>query len=108
MIGNGRNRYQMVGVEDCARAALLAVDAGFPPGPFNLGSRNPPSTRELLRALIKHAGSRSVLLPVPASLLKPVLSGFDAIGLPLLYPEQFEIANIDILGRSDGAGHTER
>lgn len=97
MIGSGNNRYQMVGVEDCARAALLAVAADCPPGPFNLGSRSPPRTRELLHNIIQHAGSRSVLLPVPAALLKPILSGFDALGLPILYPEQFGIADIDIL-----------
>lgn len=97
MIGSGTNRYQMVGVEDCARAALLAVDAGCPAGPFNLGSQSPPTTRALLEAVIRHAGSRSVLVPVPTRLLKPVLGGLDRFGLTLLYPEQFSIADKDVL-----------
>jgi nucleoside-diphosphate-sugar epimerase len=97
MIGSGANRYQMVGVDDCARAAILAADAGCPSGPFNLGSAEPPTTRELLQAIIHHARSRSILVPVPAAVLKPVLAALDSIGATLLYPEQFGIADIDIL-----------
>ncbi len=73
MIGSGTNRYQMVGVGDCARAAILAVAAGCPSGPFNLGSAEPPTTRELLQKIIEHAKSHSRLIPLPAGLLKPVL-----------------------------------
>jgi nucleoside-diphosphate-sugar epimerase len=97
MIGAGKNRYQMVGVDDCARAAILAVEKGCPPGPFNLGSSTPPTTRQLLQCIISHSGSRSILIPMPAPLLKPILGALDRIGLTLLYPEQFGIADIDIL-----------
>jgi dTDP-glucose 4,6-dehydratase len=97
MIGAGTNRYQMVGVEDCVRAAILATEAGCPPGPFNLGSETPPTTRELLQAIIAHARSRSILLPLPAWPLKKVLAALDLAGLTLLYPEQFSIADHDIL-----------
>ncbi len=97
MIGSGNNRYQMVGVEDCARAAILAVEKNCPPGPFNLGSKSPPTTRNLLREVILHAGTRSFLVPMPATLLKSVLSLLDRSGFTLLYPEQFRIANLDIL-----------
>ncbi|NHO43237.1 NAD-dependent epimerase/dehydratase family protein [Acetobacter fabarum] len=97
MIGDGKNRYQMVGVEDCARAAILAVTKGCPSGPFNLGSEHPPTTRELLDGIIRHAHSRSKLLAVPAAPLKVLLAILDKLGLTLLYPEQFEIADADIL-----------
>ncbi len=97
MIGFGRNRYQMVSVEDCANAAVLAVKAGCPAGPFNLGSATPPTTRELLQAIIGHAKSRSFLIAIPSCLLKPVLTALDSTGLTLLYPEQFQIADLDIL-----------
>jgi dTDP-glucose 4,6-dehydratase len=55
MIGSGRNRYQMIAVDDCAAAALRAADLGCPTGPFNLGSDNPPTVRELLTELIRRA-----------------------------------------------------
>lgn len=95
MIGSGRNRYQMVAVEDCVTAALAAVNLDCPPGPFNLGSENPPTVRELLEAVIARVGSRSVVVPTPASIMQPLLSFLDHLGITLLYPEQFAIANLD-------------
>jgi nucleoside-diphosphate-sugar epimerase len=97
MIGSGRNRYQMVGVTDCARAALIAAEAGCPAGPFNLGSAEPPTTRDLLLAIIRHADSHSLLLRTPASAVKAMLAMLDRVGLTLLYPEQFRIADADIV-----------
>jgi hypothetical protein len=43
LIGDGRNRYQMVSVGDCVAAALLAVERGLPAGPFHLRSDDPPT-----------------------------------------------------------------
>jgi len=97
LVGNGANRYQMISVDDCARAAVRTVELGCPAGPFNLGSANPPTARELLRSIIRYANSRSVLMPTPAPLVKAALSTLDALGLPLMYPEQFRIADADIL-----------
>ncbi len=95
LIGSGNNRYQMIGVEDCVTAALAAVDKDFPAGPFNLGSDNPPTIKELLTDLIARAGTRSIVLPTPAKPLQMTLSLLDKAGLTLLYPEQFAIAHID-------------
>jgi len=97
LIGRGANRYQMVSVEDCVTAAARAVDRECPPGPFNLGSASPPTTRFLLEAVIKHANSRSVLIPISAAPLKAILAVLDFAGLTLMYPEQFGIADLDIL-----------
>jgi nucleoside-diphosphate-sugar epimerase len=102
MIGSGTNRYQIVGVEDCARAALLGVKAGCPPGPLNLGSATPPTTRQFLLEIIRHASSRSVLLPYSHSLLRPLASALDAVGVSLLYPEQFQL---DTLFDTSKANH---
>jgi nucleoside-diphosphate-sugar epimerase len=97
LIGGGNNRYQMVSVQDCVTAAVRAVDRGCPSGPFNLGSASPPTTRMLLEAVIRHASSRSVLIPVAAAPLKATLAALDFAGLTVLYPEQFGIADLDIL-----------
>src|SRR6202042_3571837 len=89
MIGSGRNRYQMIAVEDCVQAALNAVERGCPSGPYNLGSDDPPPVRELLQELIRRAGSHSRVVPTPARAVQAVLKTLDAIGATLLYPEQF-------------------
>ncbi|MFB9261665.1 NAD-dependent epimerase/dehydratase family protein [Bradyrhizobium erythrophlei] len=102
LIGAGKNRYQMIAVEDCVAAALAAVERNCPLGPFHLGSHEPPTVRELLRELIRRAGSRSILLPIPAVMLQPTLSLLDRAALTLLYPEQFAIANIDYVLDTEG------
>jgi len=97
MIGNGRNCYQMVAVEDCVAAALAAVDRDCPTGPFHLGSREPPTVRTLLSDLIRQVGSKSLVIPTPAALVQGSLSILDNVGVTLLHPEQFRIANIDYI-----------
>jgi dTDP-glucose 4,6-dehydratase len=106
MIGSGNNRYQMVSVEDCVTAALKAVNLDCPPGPFNLGSANPPTVRELLEGVIVRVGSRSAVVPTPASLIQPVLSALDRLAISLLYPEQFAIANLDYVLDTTTASRT--
>jgi len=93
MIGRGHTPYQFISVFDCAEAALAAADRGCPNRVYNLGSLNPPSVRELLGRLVRVAGSRSVLMPTPAPLVKAALGTFDLLNLPLMDPEQYMIAD---------------
>jgi dTDP-glucose 4,6-dehydratase len=95
VIGNGRSHYQFISVFDCASAALAAADRGVPNGEYNLGSLNPPTVDELLSKLIAAAGSRSKLIHCPGALVKPALAAFDLLGLPLMDPEQYLIADED-------------
>ena len=92
-IGNGRNYYQFISVSDCANACLAAVRKGFPNANYNLGSANPPTVRELLRSLIREAGSRSPIVPTPAFAVKATLAALDRAGRPLMDPEQYLIAD---------------
>jgi dTDP-glucose 4,6-dehydratase len=93
MIGSGRNPYQFISVFDCASACAAAWRAGFPNAVYNLGSSEPPAVRKLLRDLIDAAGSKSILLPTPAPLVKMTLNALDYINLPLMDPEQYLIAD---------------
>jgi dTDP-glucose 4,6-dehydratase len=95
LIGNGANRYQMVSVFDCASAAVCSARKGVVDGEFNLGSPDPPTVRALLTGLIRHANSKSILVPTPAAPLKFALRTLDRLNLPLLVPEQFEVADKD-------------
>jgi dTDP-glucose 4,6-dehydratase len=93
MIGSGANPYQFISVYDCASAAVAAWKAGFPNRSYNLGSDDPPPVKELLGELIRHAGSKSLLLPTPAWAVKRTLALFDALNLPIMDPEQYLIAD---------------
>lgn len=93
MIGNGKNHYQMISVFDCVSAILCAIDKGLPNKEYNLGSKNSPDIRTLLKGVIESAHSRSILLPTPGKLVKWILNFFDIIGLTIMYKEQFMIAD---------------
>jgi len=93
MIGSGKNPYQFISVFDCAEAARLAWKAGVPNQAYNLGSLNPPPVRKLLGDLIRHAGSRSVLLPTPGWAVKRTLDLLDLMNMPIMDPEQYLIAD---------------
>ena len=93
MIGSGKNPYQFVSVFDCAEAAYLAYKAGVPNEAYNLGSLNPPPVRKLLGDLVRHAGSKSILVPTWGFAVKRTLDLLDAVNLPLMDPEQYLIAD---------------
>ncbi|MEX6506851.1 NAD-dependent epimerase/dehydratase family protein [Jiella sp. M17.18] len=93
MIGSGKNPYQFISVFDCAEAARLAWKAGVPNEAYNLGSLNPPPVRKLLGDLIRHAGSKSFLVPTPAWAVKRTLDFLDLLNKPLMDPEQYLIAD---------------
>ena len=93
MIGSGKNPYQFISVFDCAEAARLAWKAGVPNEAYNLGSLNPPPVKKLLGDLIKHAGSKSILIPTPGWAVKRTLDLLDALNMPLMDPEQYLIAD---------------
>lgn len=93
MIGSGRNPYQFISVFDCAEAARLAFKAGVPNEAYNLGSLNPPPVRKLLGDLIRHAGSKSMLVPTPGWAVKRTLDLLDFLNMPIMDPEQYLIAD---------------
>lgn len=97
MIGPGRNPYQFISVFDCAEAARLAWKAGVPNEAYNLGSLNPPPVRKLLGDLVKHAGSKSTLIPTPGWAVKRTLDLLDWMNMPIMDPEQYLIADEDCL-----------
>ncbi len=97
MIGNGKNCYQMVSVNDCASAIIKAVSHGVPNREYNLGSNNPPQVRELLRDVIHKNKSHSVLIPTWGRLVKFTLACLGKIGLEIMYKEQYMIADENYL-----------
>jgi dTDP-glucose 4,6-dehydratase len=94
MFGDGRNRHHMIAVDDLARACLLALDRPVN-GAFNIASQDPPTTREMLAELVRRAGSRSRLAPMPTRLTQLALSLLWSVRLSPMNPEQFLIAPVE-------------
>lgn len=92
-IGNGKNHYQMISVFDCVDAILCAVEKGIPNKEYNLGSKESPDITTLLKGVVKSAGSRSLVIHTPGKFVKFALNVMDKIGLTIMYPEQFMIAD---------------
>lgn len=92
-IGNGKNHYQMISVFDCVSAIECALAKGIPNKEYNLGSKGSPDITSLLKGVIKEAGSRSFVIHTPGKLIKLILGMFDAVGLTIMYKEQYMIAD---------------
>src|SRR5919109_776733 len=56
ILGDGTNRYQLLGVEDLAEATLSAADGDVAGETFNVGATVFGTVRSDLEALIRHAG----------------------------------------------------
>jgi dTDP-glucose 4,6-dehydratase len=96
-IGNGTNHYQMISVFDCVSAIICAINCGLPNKEYNLGSKNPPNIKDLLYSVIKAANSKSKIVSTPSKFVKCILNMFDLIGIPVMYKEQFMIADEEYL-----------
>jgi dTDP-glucose 4,6-dehydratase len=96
LIGNGLNCYQMVSVDDCVSAILLSLEKNICDDTFNLASNKKIMVVDLIKNLIIFSKSNSKVLPINSLLVKAGLYLTDLIGLPLLYKEQYSIADKDI------------
>ena len=93
LIGNGKNLFQLVSVNDCADASLLATLKNCPSEIYNLGSINPLETLVLLKKFLKEINSKSMLVPIPSLLIQTILSALNFIKICPMDIEQFKIAD---------------
>ncbi|HEY8515238.1 MAG TPA: NAD-dependent epimerase/dehydratase family protein [Candidatus Binatia bacterium] len=96
LLGNGKNRVQMVSADDVARAAILAAEAKDAAGLIvNIGSdpATVPTVREQVEALIRYAGSPSQVTPIPAALLRNAARVLNVFGLSPIVPEHYLLAD---------------
>jgi nucleoside-diphosphate-sugar epimerase len=87
IIGNGTNRYQLLGVEDLVDAIFLlsAAPEEKVNDTFNVGGDRFNTVREDLEALCEFAETGARVMATPAWLVKPALQLFEMLGLSPLY-----------------------
>ena len=92
IIGSGGNLFQFVSARDVIEASLLAAEAESN-DEFNIGAEEYSTVRADLEALVKHAGSRSRVISIPAPLVKASLQVLDAMRLSPLMDWQYKVAD---------------
>jgi nucleoside-diphosphate-sugar epimerase len=96
VLGSGRNRYQLLAVEDLVDAIVLAARApGLAGEALNVGAQEFGTVREDLQALIDHAGSSSRLASVPAGPGEVVLRALELARLSPLAEWHYRTAHRD-------------
>ena len=97
MIGNGKNRYQLLEVDDLCDAVYLAYTSQneLANGVFNIGAVSNLSANDYLGALCEYAGSGSTILHTPVSLVIPALMLFEWLHISPLYKWVYGTAHKD-------------
>ncbi len=94
MIGSGKNRYQLLDVEDLCDAIWLTLtaDAAKVNDTFNIGAKEFTTMREDYQAVLDRAGHGKKIRPFPAKLAIFGLRVLEKLGLSPLYMWVYETA----------------
>ncbi|GIW63558.1 MAG: epimerase [Patescibacteria group bacterium] len=98
MIGNGKNKYQLLDVADLVEAVYLFLKDWQKKDyndVFNIGAKKFSTVADDLNALFEFAGTGSRLLPFPAGFVKFFLAFFYNLKLSPLYPWVYATADKD-------------
>jgi len=95
--GNGRNRYQLLDVEDLCEATYLAATLPIDRAndTFNIGASQFTTMREDFAAVLDEAGYGKKLVPLPAAPAIALLRLLERLGLSPLYKWVYETAAKD-------------
>ncbi len=97
LIGNGRNHYQLLEVEDLCDAIWLAATAPDDQvnDTFNVGAEKYGTVAEDVGALCEYAASGARVMTTPAGVVKPALALLEALHLSPLYKWVYGTADTD-------------
>ncbi len=97
MIGSGKNRYQLMDVEDLCQCILscITLDKNKVNDTFNIGAEKYTTMKADYQAVLDRAGFGKKIVTFPAGLVIPVLKILEALKLSPLYPWIYETASKD-------------
>jgi nucleoside-diphosphate-sugar epimerase len=97
MIGSGKNRYQLLDVEDLCRAihACITLPKAQVNDNFNIGAGEYTTMRQDYQAILDEAGFGKRIVPFPAGPVIFALKILEALKLSPLYPWIYETASKD-------------
>lgn len=88
LVGGGARPWQVVDVRDVSALTAHVIEKRIT-GVYNVATAEPPSVQEAYSRLLSHAGSRSRLVPVPASLFRNGCRALELVGLAPLAADQY-------------------
>ncbi|RMF06234.1 NAD(P)-dependent oxidoreductase [Candidatus Woesearchaeota archaeon] len=97
IIGNGKNRYQLLDVEDLCEAIRLCLvrPKSKVNDVFNIGAKEFTTMKEDFGAVLEYRGSGKRVIPIPAKPLILLLRVLEALRLSPLYKWVYETAPHD-------------
>ncbi len=97
MIGNGKNRYQLLDVEDLCSAIYLCMtlEKERVNTTFNIGAKEFKTMKEDYQAVLSAAGYGKKIVPFPAAPLILALRSLEVLKLSPLYKWVYETASKD-------------
>ena len=95
VLGEGRNRYQLLAVADLVEAVIRCAEADVAGATLNIGAGEFGTVREDIEALIGHAGSSSRVTPVPARPAELILRALELARLSPLAEWHYRTAHRD-------------
>jgi nucleoside-diphosphate-sugar epimerase len=97
LLGDGRNRYQLLDVEDLCEAILLCAtgDEAAVSDTFNIGAREYTTMREDFQAVLDAAGHGKKIYCFPEGPMIWALRSLERLGLSPLYKWVYETAGKD-------------
>jgi len=102
-IGNGKNRYQLLDVEDLCSAIYLTLvkEKEITNDTFNVGAMEFTTVKEDLESFFRKVNSKSKVMATPAGLVKFVLAIAFALKLSPLYKWVYDTADKDSFVSTD-------
>lgn len=97
MLGNGKNRYQFLDVEDLCQAIYLTITGEDCKvnDVFNIGAERFDTMKEDYQAVMKTAGHGKRIICLPAAPILIFLRLFDKLGISPLYARLYEKLQMD-------------
>lgn len=97
IIGNGRNRYQLLDVQDLVDVVHILLTAPLEKvnDTFNIGAEKFNTVSEDIGALCNYAGTGACVLTTPARLIIPLLALFEELKISPLYRWIYDTAGTD-------------
>jgi nucleoside-diphosphate-sugar epimerase len=95
ILGNGLNRFQLLGVTDLVEALYLAATVERPSDVYNVGASEFGTVNEDVGALLEYAASGSRLFHIPSRPAKLALATLEALRLSPIYRWVYDTADQD-------------